>query len=182
MIGMRTHNFSAAGLGEATVFGASCPGYSKGATNDPAIEAWVGFMKEQGVARVCCLLSPKQVAAYPRLLEHYRTAFSDDDVCWAPIKDFELCSQELLIEKILPFLRESKRNGKKVVVHCQGGIGRTGHILAAWLAAERDLEPREAVKEVRRTAASRDPLEAVGPGAATKEQLYRLLRAARELS
>lgn len=40
---------------------------------------------------------------------------------------------EALTGKILPFLLEADKQSEKVVVHCSGGVGRTGLVLAAWL-------------------------------------------------
>ncbi|MEW6495955.1 MAG: protein phosphatase, partial [Cyanobacteriota bacterium] len=46
----------------------------------------------------------------------------------------------------------------KVVVHCSGGIGRTGHVLAAWLASARGFSNNAAIAAVRKTG--RNPYEA----------------------
>ncbi len=45
------------------------------------------------------------------------------------------------------------------VVHCAGGIGRTGHILAAWLVSVRGFSNQDAISAVIRTG--RNPHEAV---------------------
>jgi protein-tyrosine phosphatase len=60
-----------------------------------------------------------------------------------------------------------------VVVHCSGGSGRTGHVLAAWLVRYRGLEAGTALSEVRSTG--RNPQEAVDAGLATLAELNRLL-------
>lgn len=45
------------------------------------------------------------------------------------------------------------------MVHCYGGIGRTGHVLAAWLVAQRGFSNKTAIETVRETG--RNPYEAV---------------------
>jgi protein-tyrosine phosphatase len=45
------------------------------------------------------------------------------------------------------------------VVHCSGGIGRTGHVLAAWLVAGRGFSRHSAITAVKRRG--RNPYEAV---------------------
>lgn len=47
-----------------------------------------------------------------------------------------------------PRLRQFLRNGKKIVVHCKGGLGRTGTI-AARLLVELGVSPKEAIMQVR---------------------------------
>lgn len=146
------YKFSAAQNGEQIVFGAARPGYSP-----QAIYAWIAFMKSQGIQNVCCLLSESQLLLYPQLLEIYHREFGVQKVVWVPIEDFQLCELDHLIQKILPFLQKAKTKGERVVVHCSGGIGRTGHILAAWLVSDQGLSNQAAIKAVRQTG--RNPYE-----------------------
>ena len=48
---------------------------------------------------------------------------------------------------------------EKVVVHCSGGVGRTGQVLATWLVAKYGLSNQGAIDIVRQTG--RNPYEAV---------------------
>jgi protein-tyrosine phosphatase len=153
------YRFAAADEREIIVFGAAKPGKSEQEVNQ-----WIKFMKEQGIQRVCCLLAPVQLAPYAKslgldLLEIYRREFGGDKVCWAAIEDFQLADLETLTQKILPFLNDSQQQNEKVVVHCAGGIGRTGHVLAAWLVKSRGMSNKDAIATVKRTG--RNPHEAV---------------------
>jgi protein-tyrosine phosphatase len=147
-----SYRFAPAQTDEMTVFGASRPGYS-----DRDVQEWIAFMKAQGIQKVCCLLCDRQLARYSNLLDHYQQEFGVSNVCWAPVKDFHLIEVELLLEKILPFLATADRLGEKVVVHCSGGIGRTGQVMAAWLVFQRDFSNQAAINAVRQTG--RNPYE-----------------------
>jgi len=147
------YKFAAAWENEPIVFGASRPGYSNQKVRD-----WVEFMKRQGIKRVCCLLPDNQLTHYSDLLGTYQQEFGIDRVCWTPIEDFQLCDLATLTNKILPFLTAADKQGEKVVVHCSGGIGRTGHVLAAWLVSVRGLSNKAAIAAVMRTG--RNPYEA----------------------
>lgn len=147
------YKFAAAWENESIVFGASRPGYLNNQVND-----WIEFMKCQGIQRVCCLLGNDQLDRYCDLLGTYQQVFGNEQVCWAPIEDFHLCDLETLTTKILPFLAEADKQAEKVVVHCSGGIGRTGHVLAAWLVSGRGLSNKAAIAAVRKTG--RNPYEA----------------------
>ncbi len=92
----------------------------------------------------------------------------------APVADFSLCDEETLAGQILPFLREADARGVRAVVHCWAGMGRTGHVLAAWLARERGMAPDQALRAVG--AMGRNPYESIEYGGATEEELYHLLR------
>lgn len=147
------YKFSAASDRELIVFGAIKPGYG-----DRAFSEWIDFMKQQNIDRICCLLPQSQLTRYSDLLGNYRKIFGDDRVCWAPLLDFELVDREILIDRILPFLTEANNAGDRVVVHCSGGIGRTGQVLAAWLVSGRGFSNQDAIAAVKRTG--RNPYEA----------------------
>ncbi|MDZ8050634.1 MAG: dual specificity protein phosphatase family protein [Aulosira sp. ZfuVER01] len=148
------YKFAPAGENEPIVFGAARPGYLT-----QKVDNWIEFMKQQDVKRVCCLLPEKQLVNYSvNLINRYEQEFGNLQVCWAPIEDFHLCDLKTLTTKILPFLIAADKQGEKVVVHCSGGIGRTGHVLAAWLVSVRGLSNKAAIKAVKRTG--RNPSEA----------------------
>lgn len=108
---------------------------------------------------MCCLLPDAQLKRYDELLNVYHQAFGDDRVSWSPIEDFQLADRDMVIRQILPFLADANQRKEKVVVHCSGGIGRTGQILAAWLVAEKGFSNRDAITTVKATG--RNPYEAV---------------------
>jgi protein-tyrosine phosphatase len=147
------YKFAAAWEQEETIFGAARPGYSNAAVN-----RWVVFMQSQGIQDVCCLMPLSQLAGYSsNLIEVYRQRFRQ--VCWASIEDFQLANCETLVRQILPFLVDADLRNEKTVVHCAGGVGRTGQVLAAWLVRRWGLSNREAIAAVKRTG--RNPYEAV---------------------
>jgi protein-tyrosine phosphatase len=148
------YKFAAASVDETIVFGSARPGYS-----DKQVDEWIEFIQRQGIRRVCCLLPETQLTRYSNLLGTYQRVFGFDRVCWAPIKDFNLVTPEILVQQILPFLAIANQLNEKVVIHCSGGIGRTGHILVAWLIAGRRSSSQLAIAAVRQCG--RNPHEAV---------------------
>ena len=148
------YKFSAASENESIVFGSARPGYSNKKVNQ-----WIEFMQSREIKRVCCLLPESQLARYSNLLDIYRQAFGIDQICWAPIEDFHFADPEVLMHQILPFLAAANQNHEKTVVHCSGGIGRTGHVLAAWLVAGRGLSHKDAIVAVKQTG--KNPYEAI---------------------
>jgi protein-tyrosine phosphatase len=130
---------------ETIVFGAARPGY-----RIEKIEQWIKFMQTVKIEYICCLLSASQLRSYPNLLEIYQQEFGIERVCWAPIEDFQLADRQVLTQQILPFLSISNQNSARVVVHCSGGIGRTGHVLAAWLVAGRGFSNHAAITAVKK--------------------------------
>lgn len=151
---LNMYRFAPASEDETIVFGSARPGYTNGQVNE-----WLEFMQSQGIQRVCCLLPESQLIRYSNLLDVYQQTFRLNRVCWAPIEDFHFAAPQTLIHQILPFLALANQEQEKVVVHCSGGIGRTGHVLAAWLVAGRGFSNKAAISAVKRTG--RNPYEAV---------------------
>ena len=172
----RRYGFGAAGPREEIVFGAQRPGFNGTSVSAAEVVEWIRYMREQGVRRVVCLLPDEQLAYYGGvrggLLERYATAFGAENVAHRPIPDFRLADAQTL-RAILGDLRDADSKGEKVVVHCSGGIGRTGHVLAAWLVHGRGYGAEEAIAAVRRMG--RNPLEAVAAGVVTEDKLMALL-------
>lgn len=178
---MAMFNFAPASGNETFVFGAQRPGYdSSKPIPVSVVTKWMDFMEKQVVKAVCCLLED-QLAYYEYdLLETYKQRFGKDKICWAPIPDFTLADENILTSTILPFLSSSVRLGDRVVVHCSGGIGRTGHVLAAWLVYGRSMNNEDAVKAV--LASGRNPYEAEGSDRIGRLRLETLLNACRATS
>lgn len=157
---------------ESTVYGACRPGYAPGSPAEAPVEHWAEAMRGAGIERVCCLLHPPQLARYLDLLGQYEREFGADRVHHAPIKDYHLADPET-VDDIVSFLREADRADEPTVVHCAAGLGRTGHVLAAWLVRGRGYDPDEAVATVEEMG--RTPREAIRCDNATERDLHDLL-------
>ncbi|PSB29214.1 protein-tyrosine phosphatase family protein [Chlorogloea sp. CCALA 695] len=140
------YRFAAASKQEIIVFGSAKPEFANEKVSD-----WIGYMQRQKIERVCCLLPKKQLAPYANLLGNYEQKFGHQKVCWTPIDDFTIPHPDALTGKILPFLLEADKHSEKVVVHCSGGVGRTGLVLAAWLVYGRGFSNKTAIAAVNQT-------------------------------
>ena len=172
------YRFAPASSLDKYIFGSERPGYGSASVSALQIDEWLSFMHSQDIKRVCCLLDEEQLGYYkkPLLLQTYKEKYGSANVLHALIPDFQLCEVDMLVNTIIPFLEDSKLQSKKTVVHCAGGKGRTGHVLAAWLVYSELKSPEEAISIV--SSLYREPLEAIERGNASGEDLDRLLLAA----
>lgn len=167
------HRFAPAAPDEDVVYGACCPGWHSAGSHEQAIDQWIAFMRDADIERVCCLLTGRQLTAHGANICRYQDTFGSANVQHAPIPDHHLADAETLQRDILPFLADADAADEPVVVHCLAGIGRTGHVLAAWLVYGRGYDPFHAIETVHDVG--RDPFEPVAHGNATRQDVLDLL-------
>ncbi|WP_181686840.1 protein-tyrosine phosphatase family protein [Halorhabdus salina] len=167
------HRFASAGPDEPYVYGASCPGWHSTVAHREAIDEWIGFMRDNDVERVLSLLTGSQLGRMDANVARYREAFGAESVAHVPVRDHYLADRDTLVQEIVPFLEDAVQRQERVVVHCLDGIGRTGHVLAAWLVHGREYTPVQAIETVQEMG--RAPTEAVDAGNAKRGELFELL-------
>ena len=71
--------------------------------------------------------------------------------CHLPIRDYSITTDEFEQQWLTAgkHIRSLLRDGQNILVHCKGGLGRTG-MMAARLLAELGTDPDEAIKAVRK--------------------------------
>ncbi len=167
------YRFAPAAPREEHVFGASAPGWHSTCGHRVAVDRWIAFMQDQGIDRVCCLLSLSRSDARESHLNQYSEWFGDGNVRHVPLADRRLADPEPLQRDVLPFLADTARADERVVVHGLSGLGRTGQVLAAWLVARGGYDPDGAVDAV--TSMGRDPVGGFGDREGTREALVGVL-------
>lgn len=173
---MIDYRFGPAYPQEKIVFGASRPGYPARQVSQHEVQVWLQFMQSKGISRLVCLLPESQLCYYAEeLLGSYISAFGAGNVLHSPIEDFHVATLGAL-QRIMAFLKDTETCDGKVVVHCSGGIGRTGHVLAAWLIHGRILPVQDAIGMTINGDPGRDPFESVGTSGITREDVLKLLR------
>jgi atypical dual specificity phosphatase len=98
------------------------------------------FLRTQGIEVIISLLES------PINLAEYRQA--GFEAHHFPVDDFTAPEMDQIVEACT-VIETALAQGKKVLVHCNAGIGRTGTLLAAFLV-HRGGNPEEAVRRVRR--------------------------------
>ncbi|XP_061213497.1 dual specificity protein phosphatase 23 [Neopsephotus bourkii] len=106
----------------------------------PREPAHYEFLLRQGVRHLVSLTErdPPHHGAYPGIRLHRLR-----------VPDFT-APTPAQIRTFLRLLEVANARGEAVAVHCMLGHGRTGTMLACYLAEERQLEGAEAIREIRR--------------------------------
>ncbi|MCB1159242.1 MAG: isochorismatase family protein, partial [Leptospiraceae bacterium] len=115
---------------------------------DRDLEEDIQIIKENGVKAVLTMVTPAELEFYGvyNLEMKYREAGLD--TLFLPVIDQGVPSYHEL-EEILGWMQEKLKKGEKILVHCVGGLGRTGTIVACYLIKFFSLSVEEAVKRVR---------------------------------
>ncbi len=114
----------------------------------------VQALRAQGVTHVVPLITHDEFHAYgvDDLLDAYRQiGFS---LRHQPIFDQRVCSPAEMHE-LVSWLAEHLEQGAAIVLHCVGGLGRSGLVTACYLKSTKGLDAEAAIAEVRRTRSSR---------------------------
>ncbi len=104
------------------------------------VAAWLDGISEAGSGPLAIL----------NLREYADPDFGDSVAATlqVPIADFKVPTIEQA-NAALEFISANRIAGRTVVVHCQGGCGRTGTILALYLRQVRGLDGAESIAELR---------------------------------
>ncbi|MCR8922331.1 cyclin-dependent kinase inhibitor 3 family protein [Dasania sp. GY-MA-18] len=108
-----------------------------------AIKAW-------GATTLITLMEAQEfeIIGVPQFME----VLTNSDIGWhhLPIQDMQPPSEsfEVLWKTVGPQLHKLLSDGQDIVIHCRGGLGRTG-LLAARMLVEAGMTPVDAVAEVR---------------------------------
>jgi atypical dual specificity phosphatase len=104
------------------------------------LDADLDFLKRQGIEIIVSLtIDPLRPFVGDR---------ADFEFFHIPIPDGAAPSIEQ-IEQLVNYLTYGLRDGKKIVVHCGAGYGRTGTMLACYLVS-RGMHAAEAIVEIRK--------------------------------
>ena len=133
-----------------------CPGkYQPGAVTgawNRDLDADLKAIVEAGATTVITLLEPHELESL-RVAELPAKANDLGLTQYSlPVRDGGVPSKKIesLWKSIGREIRDSIRNGELLVIHCKGGLGRTG-LLAASLCVEFGVEPKLAIEHARMT-------------------------------
>ena len=76
------------------------------------------------------------------------------DVLWFPIRDQSVPTSLTEFHKVITKINDAVLSGQTVIVHCMGGLGRSGLVAASCLVALLKMAPQEAIAKTRKARAA----------------------------
>lgn len=106
------------------------------------------------ISAVVCLLSVDELEFYG--VKNLKSAYEDSGLrtYFLPILDQSVPTVEET-KKVLNWIHGFIENSQNVMIHCVGGLGRTGTIAACYLIEYCNTEPEEAIEYVRKARSPR---------------------------
>jgi len=165
--GNRSFNFaSCTSKDTEVIFGAERPGCGEafdklGAIPPEEVKTWADFMKKQGVKRVLSLLTDEEYAFFGG--EGYKdelvknNGFDEEKVTLVNVYAPGAATETLKA------IKDAKEGNEKLVVHCSGGEGRTGLVLAQYLCQIEGMTAEDAVNNVLDTASEKKVVRRTKP-------------------
>ena len=108
-------------------------------------------LKAEGVTHVVSLATHEEILECWGSLGEYVSALENSGitVIFLPVEDGRV-PEVADACKLISLIKRVVESGGRVVVHCYAGQGRTGTLLASYLAAVHCMDPLEALSAVRR--------------------------------
>ena len=115
--------------------------------NSRNLDEDIQTIKQLGVTHIVTLITDSELVRYgvEDLIQEYKNA--DLNVKRIPINDQGVCTK-LEMDTLLTWINENLSKGANIMVHCVGGLGRTGLVSASYLVKE-GLSAESAINEVR---------------------------------
>lgn len=114
----------------------------------------IGTIKDEGIGNIVCLLSENEFYDYgvPELEDEYRK--NGFDVHFLSIVDQGVCTKEQMTLAV-DWLQKKTVKGEKTLIHCVGGLGRSGMLAACFHKRYSSLNAEEAIALVRECRSQR---------------------------
>ncbi len=168
---MARYNFGPSSHRMPLVFGMEAPGVPLkpgGSYNEPGsvpndvVQCWIDHLKTNGISRTLCLLNSSELACYAD--PGYKALCEASGIKPALVDAFAPGAKD----GVLQALTEAYAAEENIAVHCSGGEGRTGLVLAACLVEKCGLSAEEAEREIMETAGAEGVVRKVVAAKVTK--------------
>lgn len=110
---------------------------------------------DSGVRTVVNLMEPGEIEHYGDSIHPYSSTLEEIararaltvEVLSFPIRDMSIPDRDSMTE-ILDAIDQAIEDGRRVYVHCLGGLGRTGTVVGCWLARHRIATGNKALTHI----------------------------------
>lgn len=115
---------------------------------DRSVEEDLRVIQDESIRRILCLITEDEFETYGVSDLKAKYASAGLDVRYMPIRDQSVPAAEPLAQA-LDWIDKSVAAGERVLVHCVGGLGRSGLLAAAYLIRKKSMSAGEAIEAVR---------------------------------